>query len=84
MQFDPNEIDQKSIYKILTGAIIPRPIGWISSVGLDGVLNIAPFSYFNAVGDDPPHIMFSASRSNNQRHFEKCARNQAICCQYGH
>ena len=65
MQFDPNEIDQKSIYKILTGAIIPRPIGWISSVGLDGVLNIAPFSYFNAVGDDPPHIMFSASRSNN-------------------
>lgn len=65
MQFDPNEMDQKSIYKILTGTIIPRPIGWISSISEDGILNLAPFSYFNAVGDDPPHIMFSASRANN-------------------
>ncbi len=65
MQFDPNEIDQKSIYKILTGTIIPRPIGWISSISEDGILNLAPFSYFNAVGDDPPHVMFSASRANN-------------------
>ena len=65
MQLDPQEMDQKSIYKLLTGTIIPRPIGWISSIGEDGVFNLAPFSYFNAVGDDPPHIMFSASRSNN-------------------
>jgi flavin reductase (DIM6/NTAB) family NADH-FMN oxidoreductase RutF len=65
MQFDPNEMDQKSIYKILTGTIIPRPIGWISSISEDGILNLAPFSYFNAVGDDPPHVMFSASRANN-------------------
>lgn len=59
MQFDPTEIDQKSIYKLLTGAVIPRPIGWISTVGTDGVYNLAPFSFFNAVGDDPPHVMFS-------------------------
>lgn len=65
MQFDPNEMDQKSIYKLLTGTIIPRPIGWISTISEDGILNLAPFSYFNAVGDDPPHIMFSASRANN-------------------
>lgn len=65
MQLDPQEMDQKSIYKILTGTIIPRPIGWISSIGEDGVFNLAPFSYFNAVGDDPPHVMFSASRTNN-------------------
>ncbi len=65
MQLDPQEMDQKSIYKLLTGTIIPRPIGWISSIGEDGVFNLAPFSYFNAVGDDPPHIMFSASRSNH-------------------
>ena len=65
MQLDPHEMDQKSIYKILTGTIIPRPIGWISSVGEDGIYNLAPFSYFNAVGDDPPHVMFSASRSNH-------------------
>lgn len=65
MQLNPQEMDQKSIYKLLTGTIIPRPIGWISSIGEDGISNLAPFSYFNAVGDDPPHVMFSASRSNN-------------------
>ena len=65
MQFNPNQIEQSAIYKLLTGAIIPRPIGWISSISENGVHNLAPFSYFNAVGDDPPHVMFSTVRSNN-------------------
>ncbi|MBS7786843.1 flavin reductase family protein [Flavobacterium sp. CYK-55] len=65
MQFDPNHLEQSAIYKLLTGLIIPRPIGWISSVDANGVVNLAPFSYFNAVGDDPPHVMFSTSRSNH-------------------
>ena len=65
MQFDPQELEQTAIYKLLTGAVIPRPIGWISSISENGILNLAPFSYFNAVGDDPPHVMFSTVRSNN-------------------
>lgn len=65
MQFDPQEIDQKAIYKLLTGAVIPRPIGWISTISEEGVHNLAPFSFFNAVGDDPPHVMFSTVRTNN-------------------
>ena len=65
MQFDPNELDYSAVYKLLTGAIIPRPIGWISSISEDGINNLAPFSYFNAVGDDPPHVMFSIGRGNN-------------------
>ena len=65
MQFDPQEIEQSAIYKLLTGAIIPRPIGWISTVSEDGIYNLAPFSFFNAVGDDPPHIMFSTVRGND-------------------
>jgi flavin reductase (DIM6/NTAB) family NADH-FMN oxidoreductase RutF len=65
MQFDPQELEQTAIYKLLTGAVIPRPIGWISTISEDGILNLAPFSYFNAVGDDPPHVMFSTVRSNN-------------------
>lgn len=62
MQFDPQEIEQKSIYKLLSGIVIPRPIGWISSISEKGITNLAPFSFFNAVGDDPPHVMFSAGR----------------------
>ena len=65
MQFDPNELDYSAVYKLLTGAIIPRPIVWISSISEDGINNLAPFSYFNAVGDDPPHVMFSAGRGKN-------------------
>ena len=66
MQFDPLIIEQKAIYKLLTGAVIPRPIGWISSISADGVLNLAPFSFFNAIGDDPPHVMFSTVRTNHK------------------
>ena len=40
--------------------VVPRPIGWISSRDLEGRVNLAPFSYFNAVADDPPTVMFSA------------------------
>ncbi len=65
MHFDPDLIDQKATYKLLTGAVIPRPIGWISSISKDGIPNLAPFSFFNAVGEDPPHVMFSTVRPNN-------------------
>ena len=65
MQFDPNELEHTVVYKLLTGSIIPRPIGWISSISQEGINNLAPFSYFNAVGDDPPHVMFATSRNNN-------------------
>jgi flavin reductase (DIM6/NTAB) family NADH-FMN oxidoreductase RutF len=67
MQFDPNELEHTAVYKLLTGAIIPRPIGWISSISEKGISNLAPFSYFNAVGDDPPHVMFAVGSSNHQQ-----------------
>ncbi|HWK27899.1 MAG TPA: flavin reductase family protein [Solirubrobacter sp.] len=40
--------------------VAPRPIGWISTVGADGEVNLAPYSYFNAVCDRPPMLMFSS------------------------
>lgn len=66
MEIDPQETSQKNIYKILTGAVIPRPIGWISSISEDGIPNLAPFSFFNAVGEDPPHVMFSTVRTGDK------------------
>ena len=44
--------------------IFPRPIGWISSVNKNGVANLAPYSYFNAVADEPPQIMFCSNGSS--------------------
>ena len=65
MKFDPSKIDNKLIYRLLTYTVIPRPIAWVSSISEVGINNLAPFSYFNMVGDDPPHVMFSTRRDNN-------------------
>jgi flavin reductase (DIM6/NTAB) family NADH-FMN oxidoreductase RutF len=67
MEFNPEHLDQKAIYKLLTGAVIPRPIGWISTISEGGIPNLAPFSFFNVVGDDPPHIMFSTAHPNQHK-----------------
>lgn len=66
MQIDPELTSLKNVYKILTGAVIPRPIGWISTINENGIANLAPFSFFNAVGEDPPHVMFSTVRTGNK------------------
>jgi len=39
--------------------VVPRPIGWISSLDADGVVNLAPYSFFNAISYTPPQVMFS-------------------------
>ena len=43
----------------INALVMPRPIGWISSQSANGVLNLAPYSYFNAVCADPPYVMFA-------------------------
>ena len=47
--------------------IAPRPIGWVSTLGPDGELNLAPYSYFNAVCDRPPMLMFSSAGRRTRR-----------------
>jgi flavin reductase (DIM6/NTAB) family NADH-FMN oxidoreductase RutF len=78
MQFDPETLEQSAIYKLLTGTIIPRPIGWISTIDTNGVNNRAPFSYFNLLGDDPPHVVFSTRRDN---HTNKDTLNNVLATQ---
>lgn len=51
-----------ALQKLLNGAIIPRPIGWISTLHADGRANLAPFSYFTVVCVNPPHILFCPGR----------------------
>lgn len=58
MELDPTALPHQSIYKILTGSILPRPIGWISSIDMDGRPNLAPFSFFNVVCSNPPTLLF--------------------------
>ncbi len=56
-----NEIDKLDRYKLMASNIIPRPIAWIVTEN-DGIINIAPFSYFTGVGGEPPLLMVSIGR----------------------
>lgn len=58
MEIDPSELSIKDRYKLLIGAIVPRPIAWVTTVAPDGRPNLAPFSYFNGVGSNPPTLLF--------------------------
>ncbi|WP_298353659.1 flavin reductase family protein [Rhodoblastus sp.] len=59
MQIDPLRHTKADNYKLLTNLVVPRPIAWISSRSPDGVVNLAPFSFFNAVGSDPLYLIVS-------------------------
>jgi flavin reductase (DIM6/NTAB) family NADH-FMN oxidoreductase RutF len=56
---DPAAHPALDSYKLLIGSIVPRPIGFVSTLSPEGVANLAPFSFFNAVCGDPPTICFS-------------------------
>ncbi len=45
----------------LKSCIVPRPIGWISTISRDGAVNLAPYSFFNGVASDPPMVMFASN-----------------------
>lgn len=59
MQFDFSSIKPLDRYKLLSSTITPRPIAWVSTLARDGTLNAAPFSFFNAFGEDPPIVAFA-------------------------
>ena len=51
--------------------VAPRPIGWVSSLSADGVLNLAPYSFFNAISDKPHYVFFTSSgRKDSMRNVE--------------
>jgi flavin reductase (DIM6/NTAB) family NADH-FMN oxidoreductase RutF len=57
MQIDPSLHTNADNYKLLTNLVVPRPIAWITSLGGTGVVNLAPFSFFNAVAGAPPYVV---------------------------
>lgn len=60
--FDPKDLDLKHRHQLLIGGVAPRPIAFVSTQSKDGKDNLAPFSFFNAFGSNPPVIAFSAAR----------------------
>ena len=58
MLFDFADTTNKDIYKLLVATIGPRPIAWVTTQDVDGTVNAAPFSFFNAMSGNPPVIAF--------------------------
>lgn len=66
LSINPSEHTERENYKLMTGAIIPRPIAFVTTKSPEGVVNAAPFSYFNIVSANPPLISISVQRKDGQ------------------
>ena len=59
MQIDISKTDVVAVYQMLVGLVTPRPIAWVTTLSKSGVVNLAPFSFFNTFGANPPVVVFS-------------------------
>jgi flavin reductase (DIM6/NTAB) family NADH-FMN oxidoreductase RutF len=59
MIIDPATMPPQELYPYVTGAVNPRPIAWVTTLSNDSVVNLAPFSFFNTFGANPPIVVFS-------------------------
>lgn len=78
MFYEPDKADHGLPHDPFKSLVVPRPIGWISTVDENGVANLAPYSFFNAVCDAPPCVMFGSAlrpgedtRKDSQRNAER-------------
>jgi flavin reductase (DIM6/NTAB) family NADH-FMN oxidoreductase RutF len=58
MKFDPSEMGIVDTYRLMVQLITPRPIAWVSTVSKSGATNLAPYSFFNGIGANPPSVLF--------------------------
>jgi flavin reductase (DIM6/NTAB) family NADH-FMN oxidoreductase RutF len=69
-RFDPDTTPAEGIYKLLVGAVIPRPIAFVSSIDEHGVYNLAPFSFFTVCSANPPIVCFTAGSRVEPRPYK--------------
>jgi flavin reductase (DIM6/NTAB) family NADH-FMN oxidoreductase RutF len=65
MQIEVAQADMVETYRTLVEVVTPRPIAWVTSIDREGRVNLAPFSFFNAFGANPPVVVFSPTNRRN-------------------
>jgi flavin reductase (DIM6/NTAB) family NADH-FMN oxidoreductase RutF len=75
VEINPETVAWNSMYKIMIGSVLPRPIGWVSSIDANGQPNLAPFSFFNAVCANPPHVLFCPGIRSADRNPKDTLKN---------
>jgi flavin reductase (DIM6/NTAB) family NADH-FMN oxidoreductase RutF len=82
LEFDPAIVERRQVYRLLTGAVVPRPIGWASTVSPGGRTNLAPFSFFTVVCVVPPMISLTIARNpdGSEKHTLRNIRQTGEFC----
>lgn len=62
----PAEVSPREAHRLLSSIVAPRPIAWVSTLSPEGIPNLAPFSFFNAVAGSPPTVMIAISQRAGQ------------------
>ena len=75
MIVDPASTDYLSVYKLLIGSVVPRPIAFVSTVNPEGAFNVAPFSFFTVASANPPVLVFNVGRRSNPNPRKVTLRN---------
>ena len=71
MRFDPTEMEPRAFYRVLNSVVVPRPIAWVCSRSAEGVLNLAPHSFYTVACVEPPVVQFtSVGRKDSLRNVE--------------
>ena len=79
MYFDPKDGMKPPpfTHTVYNALVVPRPIGWISTISTDGVINLAPFSFFNLLCSEPPMVMFAANGKHPHGHKDSIVNVEA-------
>lgn len=78
MFYEPDKNDHGLPYNPFKACVVPRPIGWISTISPEGLVNLAPFSFFAGLSYDPPFVLFSAGgRPDDGEKKDSAANAQA-------
>lgn len=72
---DPETTSAREMYKLIIGAVVPRPIAFVSTHDGEGKLNVAPYSFFNGISSNPPAIMFSIGVPSSETPEKDTLRN---------
>lgn len=77
MKFDFDTLSEETRYKLMLGTVLPRPIAWVTSQNRNGVVNAAPFSFFNAFGTEPATLAIGVGRHSPTQPKDTCLNIRA-------
>ena len=82
MFYEADRNDHGLRYNPVKACVVPRPIGWISTISAAGVVNLAPFSFFNVLSYDPAYVTFSAGEHAGDGGIKDSVVNAEATCEF--